>query len=99
MRLRFHVALVTACLAACWMGAAQGRGSVSVLVAQVRKAIDSHRGDSRVAKDVRSVTLAERLDDRTIETLQSEGAGPETVAQLLLLRDRSSRMPRPATPA
>ncbi len=99
MWLRFHVALITAGLATCWMGAAQGRGSVSGLVAQVRKDIESHRSDSRVAKDVRNVTLAERLDDRTIETLQSEGAGPETVAQLLLLRDRSSRMPRPATPA
>jgi hypothetical protein len=72
---------------------------VSGLVAQVRKDIDSHRSDSRVAKDVHNMTLAERLDDRTIETLQSEGAGPETVAQLLLLRDRSSHMPPPSTAA
>jgi hypothetical protein len=95
MRLRFHIALVTACLAA----AAQGRGSVSGLVAQVRQEIARNRSDSRAARDLRNVQLTERLDDRTVETLQSEGAGPETVAQLLLLRDRSSGMPRPATPA
>ena len=95
MRLRFHVALFTACLSA----AAQGRGSVSDLVAEVRDELQRARSDSRVAKDLSKVKLFERLDDRTVETLQSEGAGPETVAQLLLLRDRSARMPRPASPA
>lgn len=95
MRLRFHVALFTACLSA----AAQGRGSVSDLVAQVRDELQRDRSDSRVAKDIRRVHLSERLDDRTVETLQSEGAGPETVAELLLLRDRSSRLPLPAKPA
>jgi hypothetical protein len=94
MRLRFHVAVFTACLSA----AAQGRGSVSDLVAEVRAELQRARSDSRVAKDLRKVKLFERLDDRTVETLQSEGAGPETVAELLLLRDRSAGMPRPATP-
>jgi hypothetical protein len=95
MRLRFHVIVFTACLSV----AAEGRGSVSDLVAQVRAELQRSHSDSRVAKDLRKVRLMERLDDRTIETLQSEGAGPETVAELLLLRDRSSRLPRPATPA
>jgi hypothetical protein len=92
MRLRLHVALFTICLAA----AAQGTGSVSGLVAQVRSEIARNRSDNQAAKDLRKVKLSERLDDRTIETLQSEGAGPETVAQLLLLRDRSSTLPAPA---
>jgi hypothetical protein len=95
MRLRFHVALFTAGLIA----SAQGRGSVSALVAEVRDDLQRAHSDSRIAKDIRKAQLSERLDDRTIETLQSEGAGPETVAQLLLLRDRSSRLPRPAAPA
>jgi len=94
MRFRCHAALIAACLAA-----AQGRGSVSDLVADVRSEIQRHRSDSQMARDLRKVKLSERLDDRTVETLQSEGAGPETVAQLLLLRDRSSDLPRPATPA
>ena len=95
MRLRFHAALLAACLTA----AAQGRGSVRDLVAQVRAALQRNRSDGRIAKDLRNVQLSERLDDRTIETLQSEGAGAETVAQLVLLRDRSSRMHVPAAPA
>jgi hypothetical protein len=95
MRLRFHVALVTV-----WLGAAaQGGGPVSGLVAEVRAALERNRSDSQVAKDLRKARLSERLDDRTIETLESEGAGPETVGQLLLLRDRSAALPRPATPA
>lgn len=95
MRSRLHVALFMACLIA----AAQGRGSVSDLVTAVRKGIERHRSDSRAAKDLRNVQLAERLDDRTIEILESEGAGPETVAELLVLRDRFSGMPLPAKPA
>ena len=52
-----------------------------------------------MSKTLRKIKLTERLDDRTIETLQSEGAGPETVAQLLLLRDRSAMLPKPDKPA
>jgi len=95
MRLRLHVALFAACLSA----AAQAAGTVSGLVDAVRAELQRNRSDSQVARDLRKVKLAERLDDRTIETLQSEGAGPETVGQLLLLRDRSSDLPRPAKPA
>jgi len=79
--------------------AAQNRGSVSDLVAQVRGDLDRARGDSRTAKDIRKMQLTERLDDRTIEILESEGAGRDTVEELLRLRDRSSTMPRPTTPA
>ena len=53
MRLRFHVAVFTACLSM----AAQGRGSVSDLVAQVRAELQRSHSDSRVAKDLRKVRL------------------------------------------
>ncbi|HEX3747094.1 MAG TPA: hypothetical protein VHW09_24325 [Bryobacteraceae bacterium] len=95
MRLLLPVALIAISIAA----AAQSRGSVSRLVAQVRGDLERAQSDSRIAKDLRKAPLSERLDDRTIEILQSEGAGPETVEELLLLRDRSERMPRPAAPA
>jgi hypothetical protein len=95
MRVRFHIAFVAACLSV----AAQGHDSVSALVAKVRADLEHNRGDNRIAKDLGRVRLSERLDDRTVETLQSEGAGPETVAELLVLRDASSRLPRPASPA
>jgi hypothetical protein len=95
MRLRLDVALFAVCLSA----AAQGAGSIADLVGDVRAGIEGHRSDSQMAKSVRKIKLSERLDDRTIEILQSEGAGPETVSQLLLLRDRSSALPRPAKAA
>ena len=95
MRVRCHVALIAVCMSA----AAQGRGSVSDLVALVREDLQRARSDNHIAKEVRKTHLSERLDDRTIETLQSEGAGPETVEELLLLRDHSSHLPAPAKPA
>jgi hypothetical protein len=95
MRLRFYFAVLAACLSA----AAQTSEPVSDLVVRVRTELGRNRSDSQLAKDLRKIKLSERLDDRTIETLQSEGAGPETVAQLLLLRDRSAGMPRSAKPA
>ncbi|MEI9974232.1 MAG: hypothetical protein WDO73_20580 [Ignavibacteriota bacterium] len=95
MRPHVHLAIFAACLTA----AAQGRGSVSDLVGQVRNELQEHRSDGRIAKSIRRTQLTERLDDRTIETLQSEGAGAETVAELMLLRDGSERRPRPTKPA
>ena len=72
---------------------------MSDLVAQVRKELGQQRNDSRIAKDLGKTVLSERLDDRTIEALQSEGAGPETVATLLAMRDGSERLPLPKQPA
>jgi hypothetical protein len=95
MRLRFQAVLLTACLAA----AAQGGDSVHDVVARVRSALEEHRSDGQTAKSLRKIQLKERLDDRTIETLESEGAGPDTVAELLLLRDSSSSLPQPVAPA
>jgi hypothetical protein len=95
MRPRLHVVLLTACLSA----AAQGGDSIRDVVAAVRAGLARNHGDSQTAKNLRKIKLRERLDDRTVETLESEGAGPETMSQLLLLRDRSSALPPPAAPA
>jgi hypothetical protein len=54
--------------------------------------------DDQAAKSLRNAKLAERLDDRTIETLESEGAGKQTGAELLRLRDETVRKPWPASP-
>jgi hypothetical protein len=94
MLVRCHVALFAVCLSA----AGQSGGRVSDLVAAVRDEIARHRSDSQAAKALRKVKLVERLDDRTVEILQSEGAGSETAAQLLLLRDQSAGLPKPAAP-
>ena len=94
MRLRFHLALFTVCVIA----AGEGRGSVNDLVALVRKELGQHRGDSRIAKDIGKTILLERLDDRTIEDLQGQGAGPRTVAALKALETESAGLPAAPPP-
>ena len=94
MLLRLPAALLIACL----ILSAQRHATVSDLVTHVRNELQRNRSDNRIAKDIRNVELTERLDDRTIEILESDGAGPETVEQLQSLRDRSARLPRPAAP-
>ena len=74
-------------------------GSIAQLVASVRSDLHSGMKDDQAAKNLRNAKLAERLDDRTIETLESEGAGKQTGAELLRLRDETVRKPWPASPA
>ena len=95
MRLRFHVALFAACLSA----AAQGRGSVSDLVAEVRDELRHARGDSRVAKDLRKMHFPSAWTTARSKRCRAKARGPRRWRSLLLLRDRSSRLPRPAAPA
>jgi len=53
---------------------AQTRLTVEQVVSFVRSSITLKQEDHRVAGYLRRVTLVERLDDRTIELLQGEGA-------------------------
>jgi len=78
---------------------AQTRLTVEQVVSFVRSSITLKQEDHRVAGYLRRVTLVERLDDRTIELLQGEGAGPRTVEALHELRDASQALPAPAPPA
>jgi len=72
-----------------------GGASVKELVDVVRSAIRRREPDSKLAKTLRNLTLKEKLDDRTIEELQSEGAGPLAAAELVDLRDSSDGLPPP----
>ena len=49
--------------------------------------------DIQVAKYLHQVKLTEKLDDRTVETLQSLGAGPKTVGALREMVDSTASMP------
>jgi tetratricopeptide (TPR) repeat protein len=80
-------------------GVAAPGQSVADLVAALRSALQSRTPDEQIAKSLRDSKLAERLDDRTDETLESEGTGPLATAELRHLRDQSLRRPLPATPA
>lgn len=90
--------LGAAFLGVCLWAAAPGE-SVRGVVDSVREALRLNRNDGQIAHILHRIKLAERLDDRTVETLESEGAGPRAVAELLRLRDASAALPPPAEPA
>ncbi len=76
-------------------------GEMNLTVAQlemfIRSAVELKQPDRQVAEYLRHVKMREKLDDRTIEDLQSLGAGPKTVAILRELGDASGSLPA-ATP-
>src|SRR5579859_2796501 len=63
------------------------------VVDMVRTAIRQHTPDKSLAKSIHRLTLSEKLDMRTVEELESEGAGPESVAELEWLLDASAGRP------
>jgi hypothetical protein len=72
-------------------------GEMNLTVAQlemfIRSAVELKQPDRQVAEYLRHVKMREKLDDRTIEDLQSLGAGPKTVAILRELGDASTSLP------
>ena len=95
--MRFLVLLVASlCLAA----TAEMKLTVDQLVKFIQSAVKLKQPDKQVAEYLRHVKLSNRLDDRTIEDLEGQGAGPKTVAALHELRDSSSTLaaPPPAPP-
>ena len=72
-------------------------------VAEVRAFIESQikmHGDDRQTADYLSkrIRMSEHLEDRTIEELQGEGAGPKTVSALRKLSEESASLPAAAPP-
>src|SRR5689334_9651307 len=52
---------------------AQPRSSVADLIDVVRAAIAAKRPDDQAARSLRKLRLVEKLDDRSVEELESEG--------------------------
>jgi hypothetical protein len=77
---------------------AQPRSTVADVIGLVRDAVHSNQEDGQLAKSLRKIHLAERLDDHAIEELESEGAGPKALAELMALRDASQALPAPWPP-
>jgi hypothetical protein len=90
--------LSTVLLAACFWTFADTGASVNSVVATVRSAIRKKHKDAEVAASLAKVMLAERLEDRILEILESEGAGPQTLGALQQLRDSSRPLPLPHAP-
>jgi hypothetical protein len=87
--------LIGALILAVSSGAHAADSSVKDIVDLVRAAISQHTPDKSLAKTLHKVTLAEKLDLRAIEELESEGAGPEAVAALESLLESSASKPLP----
>ncbi len=71
--------------------------TVAKLTDFIKSAVQLKQPDKQVAETLRHFRMTEKLDDRTIEELQSMGAGPKTVAALKDLGDASASLPT-ATP-
>lgn len=73
--------------------------TVAKLTEFIKSAVQLKQPDKQVAEMLRHFKMTEKLDDRTIEELQSMGAGPKTVAALKDLGDASASLPEPPPPA
>ncbi len=94
--MRCLLVLVTATLLT---AAAEMNMTVAQLVMFIRSSVELKQPDVKVAEYLRKVKLRDKLDDRTIEDLQSQGAGPKTVAALRELGEASASMPAAPPPA
>jgi hypothetical protein len=85
-------------LALC-LGAVAGEGvAVDSVVAAVRSSIAKKHKDADMAEALDKMKLAQHLEDRVIEILESEGAGPQTLGALQRMRDASRLLPAPPDP-
>ena len=70
--------------------------TIADIVAVVRSAIQAQEPDQKLAKAIHKLKLSEHLDNRVIEELESEGAGPAATAELERLQENSDKLPEPA---
>jgi hypothetical protein len=71
---------------------AQQTVSVEKLVEFVKSSVTEKLPDKEVAAQLASFRLSSKLEDKVIENLQREGAGPRTVAALTKLADQSATL-------
>src|SRR5947209_15080609 len=89
--MQFRVYLLTFCLAAGLL--AQTQMNVEQVAEFIRSelALKQHT-DKQIAAYVRKLQLTEKLTDKAILDLESQGAGPKTVQALQELRDQTAAM-------
>jgi hypothetical protein len=64
----------------------------SQLVDFVRSSLALKYDDGKIAKQLKGVTLTDKLDQKTIESLEEQGAGPKTIKALEALRDETANI-------
>jgi len=96
-----RVRLALAALVVCFCALAQQALNLDQLLSFVRSSVKMKMPDKEVARFLGTVKLSEHLDERTVEELQGEGAGPKTVAALDALATASASLPKahPKAPA
>jgi len=67
--------------------------TVNGLIDLVRSSMAQKKSDKALARSVHKLTLSRRLDLRTMEELESEGAGPETLGALEFLYEKFASRP------
>jgi len=93
-----RVGLSAVLFAVCFWAVADNGASVDSVVAVVRTSIAKKRKDANVAAALDKMKLGQHLEDRVIEILESEGAGPQTLGALQRMRDASRLLPAPPDP-
>ncbi len=91
--MRFRLAIAGLLVCAC--AVAQQTLTLDQLLSFVRSSIKLKQPDKDVATYIAKLRLSEKLDLRTVEELQGEGAGPKTVAALNELAVGSATLPEP----
>jgi hypothetical protein len=78
---------------------AQRAISVDELITFIKSQIKAKGDDKTTADYLKKIKLTQRLDERTVEDLQGQGAGPRTTAALKALATDSAGLPAPPPPA
>jgi len=76
--------------------AAENLTTVAEIVRVVRAGVANHDIDTAIAKPLHKLKPLERLDYPVLDGLESEGAGPKTMAELDRLREISIDLPPPS---
>jgi hypothetical protein len=95
MRVRWSAAIF---VMVCLLASAEDGVTVDTAVSTVRSGIAKKHKDAAIAFSLDGMKLSQRLDDRVIEILESEGAGPQSLGVLQRLRDDSRLLPAPPDP-
>lgn len=74
---------------------AQRAMSVAEVITFIKSQIKANGDDRATADYLKKIKLTQRLDERTIEELQGQGAGARTVAALKALATESANLPAP----
>ena len=70
-------------------------GSIASVIEAVRSSLREKQSDQRIATLVKNIVLKQQLEERVLEQLESEGAGPKATEALDDQKERSRELPKP----